>query len=74
MKIISTDCEDGPKEILENGKFGILIPTNNPHSMKKALMDIQDANFSRLELQERSKKFEVGAISELYLKNMGIIK
>ena len=68
MKIISTDCEDGPKEILENGKFGILIPTNNPHSMKKALMDIQDVNFSRLELQERSKKFEVGHIRIIFKK------
>ena len=74
LKIISTDCEDGPKEILENGKFGLLIPTDNPLSMKKALMDIEDTSFNRLELQERSKKFEVDTISELYLKNMGIIK
>lgn len=37
--IISTDCRGGPKEILQYGKFGRLIPTNNVEAMAYAISE-----------------------------------
>lgn len=38
--IVSTDCPNGPREILENGKKGTLVPTANPHAMADAILKI----------------------------------
>ncbi|WP_212645204.1 glycosyltransferase [Delftia sp. PE138] len=37
--IISTDCNYGPSEILEDGKYGILLPVNDPHSIANAIIN-----------------------------------
>lgn len=38
IPIISTDCDFGPKEILENGENGILVPVGNVEKMAKAIL------------------------------------
>ena len=35
--VISTDCESGPKEILENGKYGKLVSAGNDKEMINAI-------------------------------------
>jgi len=40
--IISTDCESGPREVLENGKWGILVPPNNVDSFTKAIIQVAE--------------------------------
>lgn len=43
LPVISTDCPTGPKEILDNGKYGFLIESNNEselyEAMKKLIVD-----------------------------------
>ena len=34
LKIISTDCPNGPSEILNSPKYGLLIPSNNKFALK----------------------------------------
>ena len=36
-RIVSTDCPTGPREILENGKFGKLIPVNDFAALANAI-------------------------------------
>ncbi len=38
--IISTDCPSGPREILQGGKLGRLVPVENPHELAQAMLDI----------------------------------
>lgn len=40
VPVISSDCDFGPKEILENGKNGILIPVGDHRSMAKAILKL----------------------------------
>lgn len=68
LPIISTDCQTGPREILEdsfedkniqNGEFevadfGILIPTNNISSLKNAMDEIYINKKLREELKSKS--------------------
>jgi glycosyltransferase involved in cell wall biosynthesis len=35
--VISTDCESGPREILEDGRFGTLVPVRQPAALVEAV-------------------------------------
>ena len=65
--IISTDCNSGPREILDNGKYGTLIPISNSLAMAKAI----DLNLSKkndnLDIKDRSKIFDIKKISQKYI-------
>ena len=37
--VVSTDCESGPCEILQNGKFGALVPVGDAAAMAQAILD-----------------------------------
>lgn len=42
VSVVSTDCPNGPKEILEDGKWGQLIPVEDTKAMAKAIHDTID--------------------------------
>lgn len=64
--IISTDCPSGPAEILENGKWGVLIPVNDIQALSKAMIDIIQKK-PNLNLRERAKLFKVDSITTDFL-------
>lgn len=37
--VVSTDCPSGPREILENGRWGALVPVRNPQALADAIAD-----------------------------------
>ncbi len=37
--VLSTDCKSGPREILEDGKWGTLVPVQDPKSLAAAIED-----------------------------------
>jgi glycosyltransferase involved in cell wall biosynthesis len=37
MPIIATDCPSGPREILMDGKYGVLVPVDNPFALAAAI-------------------------------------
>ena len=68
LPIVSTDCPSGPSEILENGRYGTLVPVGNPHAITAAMVNAVTATQDRDRLMERAKAFSVRAISERYLE------
>jgi glycosyltransferase involved in cell wall biosynthesis len=40
--VVSTDCKSGPAEILEDGKWGRMVPTNDPYRMSLAILEALD--------------------------------
>ena len=53
--VISTDCQSGPVEILNNGTYGTLIPTENVSAMRDSLMDaVSSLEKSRIAEQAQS--------------------
>jgi glycosyltransferase involved in cell wall biosynthesis len=37
--VVSTNCQSGPSEILDNGKYGRLIPVGDIQAMAKAILN-----------------------------------
>ena len=70
MQIISTDCQSGPSEILDNGKYGILVPIKNPEKICNAIKKIIITKFNSKILKERSNDYKINNIAIKYLKLM----
>lgn len=55
--IISTNCPTGPKEILENGKYGSLVEIGNYEAMALAI-EKQLSNISNIDYSEAIERFD----------------
>jgi glycosyltransferase involved in cell wall biosynthesis len=69
-QVISTDCDSGPREILEGGKWGQLVPVSSPDAMAKAICS-QIQNPTILEVSQRADYFSDTHAVENFL---GVIK
>src|SRR5512147_585407 len=57
--VVSTDCPSGPREILDGGRFGCLVPVGAPDAMADAILATMSEPPSRMELIERAKQFSL---------------
>ena len=37
VPVVASDCETGPRELLENGRLGVLVPPDDPHALAEGL-------------------------------------
>ncbi len=70
--VVSTDCPSGPAEILENGKYGLLVPPENPEKLAEAILRVlRDQNLAeelRKKGPERARDFTVDRAVEEYVR------
>lgn len=57
--VVSTDCPTGPREILEGGRFGPLVPVGDDQAMAEAIVRVLDAPPPAAVLQRRASDFSV---------------
>lgn len=51
--VVSTDCPSGPAEILEGGKYGLLVPPGDPGKLAEAILKILRDKDLAQELREK---------------------
>lgn len=68
--VVATDCPSGPKEILESGKYGALVPIENPAALADAMLKTLDAPLNRDVLVERGTYFSFDRAVSEYLELM----
>lgn len=67
VPIISTDCPSGPREILEDGKYGTLVPVGDAVALARAMEEALSRTHDREALKRRAKDFSVDKAADAYL-------
>lgn len=67
VPVVSTDCLSGPREILDNGRFGTLVPVGNPEALAQAMEDALSRPHDTAALKARASKFSVAKAADGYL-------
>jgi glycosyltransferase involved in cell wall biosynthesis len=68
--VVSTDCPSGPREILQQGRLGRLVPMRDPEALGEAILDCLEHPGSRAGDDELEPYTEHAAV-ELYLRAVG---
>ena len=70
--VISTDCPSGPREILRDGEYGVLVPPKDSEKLAQGILRVLENQDLRRELSEKGKKraldFTVDRAVEEYVK------
>lgn len=68
--VVATDCKSGPREILENGKYGRLVPIGDAEALAKAMyLSLNEQHYTEV-LKLRAQDFSVEKIGQQYLNLM----
>ncbi len=68
IPVVSTNCASGPNEILEDGRYGKLVPVQDPTSLASAIFQSLNEVHDRNALILRAKDFSIRKISDEYLE------
>ena len=66
--IVATDCPSGPAEMLENGRYGHLVPVGDEDALAEAIQKTLDFPPSSILLKKRASEFSLEVICEQYLR------
>lgn len=65
--VVSTNCPSGPAEILDNGRYGLLVDVGNPRQLAEAILKVLDNPLDRNVLMQRGMEFSLDRIVEQYI-------
>lgn len=65
--VVSTDCPSGPREILEDGKYGTLVPVGDADALARAMEDALSRTHDHEALKRRAQDFSVDKAADAYL-------
>jgi glycosyltransferase involved in cell wall biosynthesis len=66
--VVSTDCPSGPREILDGGAFGPLVPVGDDTALAAAIESVLDRPPDRTLLMQRAEVFSLERGVDRYLE------
>ena len=70
VPVVSTDCPSGPREILQDGKYGTLVPVGDADALAQAMLAALHAPHDPTALKARARDFAVDTIADQYLDHL----
>lgn len=70
--VVSTDCPSGPREILQDGTYGRLVPVGDQTRMARAIIETLQQPMSPSFLQQAAWPYEIERSTDAYLQAMGL--
>lgn len=72
--VVSTDCPSGPREILEDGRWGPLVPPGDVESLAQAIESVLATPRDLLpDVRTRAKDFDQRIAVDAYLDALGVV-
>lgn len=72
VPVVSTNCPSGPAEILENGRWGRLVPVGDAKALARAMGEALEAPVDREALKRRAADFAPHIAARRYLELLGL--
>jgi glycosyltransferase involved in cell wall biosynthesis len=69
---VSTDCPTGPRELLQDGKYGYLVPMRDPTAMAAAIESALDHPIPKALLDEAVDPFEENRVIDRHFEVLGL--
>ena len=69
---VSTDCPSGPRELLDGGRYGLLVPIGDPGALARAILETLAKPPSRVMLAEALRRLQVHRSTGQYLDALGL--
>lgn len=69
---VSTNCPTGPKEVLQNERYGYLVPMHNPKAMAAGIKKALENPISASRLAEGVKSFDEDEVFKQYKRNLDL--
>lgn len=69
---VSTDCPTGPRELLDGGKYGYLVPMNDPLAMAQAIIKALDSPIAKPLLDEAVLPFAEQTVIQRHFDILGL--
>lgn len=69
---VATDCPTGPAEVLQEGRYGYLVPMHDPVAMAAAIEQALDNPIPRDLLEEAVRPFEESAVLSRHFEVLGL--
>ena len=70
--VVATDCRSGPGQILQNGRYGPLVPVEDPQALAEAMEQGLASPPDRQALPRAVSKYTLRASSRAYLRELGL--
>lgn len=70
VPVVSTDCPSGPREILQDGKYGTLVPVGDIEALARAMQESLNSTHDHAALKARARDFAVDTIADQYLDHL----
>jgi len=67
IPVVSADCPHGPREILQNGQYGPLVPVGDSNELARAMLDTLESPLPSEILRRRAEEFSIDRAVNAYL-------
>lgn len=72
VPVVSTDCPSGPREILQGGRLGLLVPVGDANGLAQAILATLDNPLDAQLLKSGAAPFSVATSTSQYLAALGL--
>ena len=69
---VATNCPTGPREVLDDGQYGYLVPMHDSEALAKGVINAIDSPIDSTMLENATQPFQEDQILQAHFNSLGI--